>query len=165
MDREAWRAAVHGVARVWHYWVTELNWTDWWGLCFFHFLTVRNNAAEDIYAQVFIGHLSSFCGVHTGSPGGTTVKEPACHAGDARDRASISGSGRYPGDGDDIPLQYSCLENLMDREAWWATVHRVTKSRTWVKLLSTHAYLEVELLGHVGTLCLTFWETDWLFSK
>ena len=39
-----------------------------------------------------------------------------------------------------IPLQYSFLENLMDREAWWATVHRVTQSWTWLKWLSTHAW-------------------------
>ena len=45
---------------------------------FFHFLTVRNNAAQNICAQVFVGHLSLFCRVHTGFPGGTTDKEPAC---------------------------------------------------------------------------------------
>ena len=46
------------------------------------------------------------------------------------DAGSIPGSGRSPGEGHGNPLQYSCLENPMDREAWWATVHRVAKSRT-----------------------------------
>ena len=46
------------------------------------------------------------------------------------DAGSIPGSGRSPGEGHGNPLQQSCLENPMDREAWWATVHRVAKSRT-----------------------------------
>ena len=57
-----------------------------------------------------------------GFPGG------AANAGDVRDTDSILGSGRPPGEGNGNPLQYSCLENLMDREAWWAIVHRVVKS-------------------------------------
>ena len=50
----------------------------------------------------------------------------------------IPGLGRSPGGGQDNPLQYSCLENPMDRGAWQATVHGVTESRTQLKLLSTH---------------------------
>ena len=46
------------------------------------------------------------------------------------DLGSIPGSGRYPGEGNGNPLQYSCLENHMDRGAWWAAVHGVAKSRT-----------------------------------
>ena len=46
------------------------------------------------------------------------------------DLGSIPGSGRSPGEGNGNPLQYSCLENPVDRGAWWATVHRVAKSRT-----------------------------------
>ena len=57
-------------------------------------------------------------------------KESASSAGDAGDMSSIPGSGRSPGGGRGNPLQYSCLENLMDRGAWWATVHGVTASRT-----------------------------------
>ena len=60
-------------------------------------------------------------------------KESACNMGDL---GSIPGSGRSPGEGNGNPLQYSCLENLMDREAGWSTVHRVAQSRTWVKGLS-----------------------------
>ena len=47
----------------------------------------------------------------------------------ARDVDSISGSGIFPGVGNGSPLQYSCLENLRDRGAWWATVHGIAKSR------------------------------------
>ena len=54
-------------------------------------------------------------------------KESACCAGDL---GSIPVLGRSLGEGNGNPLQYSCLENPMDRGAWWATVHRVAKSRT-----------------------------------
>ena len=59
--------------------------------------------------------------------------------GDPGDPGSNSGSGRSPGGGNGNPLQYSCLENPKDRGAWGATVHRVTKSQTWLKQPSTHA--------------------------
>ena len=51
-------------------------------------------------------------------------KESNCNAGD---QGLIPGSGRFPGDGDGNPLQYSCLENPMDSGAWWATVHGVAR--------------------------------------
>ena len=56
--------------------------------------------------------------------GGTDGKESDCNVGG--DLGSIPGSGRSPGEGNDNPLQYSCLENFMARRAWWAIVHRVT---------------------------------------
>ena len=56
------------------------------------------------------------------------VKNPPTNAGDARDVGSIPGSGRSPGGGYGSPLQYSCLENSMDRGAWLTTVHEVAKS-------------------------------------
>ena len=62
-----------------------------------------------------------------GFPGDSDGKESACNAGDL---GSIPGSGRSPGEGNGYPLQYSCLENPMDRVAWQATVHGVTKSQT-----------------------------------
>ena len=65
-------------------------------------------------------------------------KESACNAGDA---GSIPGSVRIPGCGYGNLLQYSCLENSMDRGAWEATVHRVTKSWTQLKQRSTLASL------------------------
>ena len=61
------------------------------------------------------------------------------NAGDIRDTDLISGSGRSLGVGNGNPLQYFCLENLMDRRVWWAIVHRVAKSQTWPKWLSMHA--------------------------
>ena len=63
-------------------------------------------------------------------PGDSVGKESACHAGDP---GSIPGSGRSPGEGNGNPLQYSCLENLMDRRAWRDIVHGVAKSRTWLR--------------------------------
>ena len=62
------------------------------------------------------------------------------NAGDVRDASLIPGSGRSPGGGHDSPLQDSCLENPMDRGAWQATVHRVTKSWTQLKRLSTSTH-------------------------
>ena len=63
------------------------------------------------------------------SSGGSDSKESACNAGDL---GSISGLGRCPEKGNGSPLQYSCLENSMDRGAWWVTVHGVTKC--WIQL-------------------------------
>ena len=62
-------------------------------------------------------------------PGGSDGKESACNVGD---QGSIPGLGRFPGGGHGNPLQYSCLENPMDRGAWRATVHEITKS--WTQL-------------------------------
>ena len=62
-----------------------------------------------------------------GFPDGSDGKESACNAGDLD---SIPGSGRSPGEGNGCLLQYSCLENSMDRGAWRSTVHGVAKGRT-----------------------------------
>ena len=67
------------------------------------------------------------------------VKNLPANAGDIRDASSIPGWGRSPGGGHGNPLQYSCLENPMDRGSWQATVHGVTKSWTRLKQLSIHA--------------------------
>ena len=56
------------------------------------------------------------------------VKNPAANPGDTRDMGSIPGLGRSHGEGNGNPFQYSSLENLTDRGAWWATIHRVPKS-------------------------------------
>ena len=63
-------------------------------------------------------------------PGGSVVKNLPANAGDAGDKDLILGSGRSPEVGNGNPLQYSCLENSMDRRASWATVHGVAKSQT-----------------------------------
>ena len=62
---------------------------------------------------------------------------------DRRDMGSIPNSGRFPGGGHGHPLQYSCLENPMDREAWWAMVHGVTKSRTRLSNLAPAPHPDV----------------------
>ena len=58
------------------------------------------------------------------------VKKPPANAGDIREEGLMPGSGRSPSGGHANPLQYSCLENPMDRGAWWAMVHRIEKSQT-----------------------------------
>ena len=65
--------------------------------------------------------------LRSGFPSGSEVKASASNAGDL---GSIPRSGKSSGEGNGNPLQYSCLENPMDRGAWWATVHRVAKSQT-----------------------------------
>ena len=66
-----------------------------------------------------------------GFPGGASGKNLTANAGHVRDASSIPGSGRSPGGGHSNPLQYSCLENPMEREAWQAADHSVAK--TWLK--------------------------------
>ena len=68
------------------------------------------------------------------------VKNLPANTGDIRDAGSIPRSGRSPGGGHGNPLQYSCLENHIDRGAWQATVHRVAKNQTRLKWLSTHTH-------------------------
>ena len=72
-----------------------------------------------------LGHM-----VVLGLPGGSVVKNLPASAEDARDVGLIPGSGRSPGEGNGNPLQNSCLENPMDRGAWWATVHGMAKGWT-----------------------------------
>ena len=76
-----------------------------------------------ILVNNFLHYLSSISGFPSSSVG----KESTCNAGDQH---SIPGSGRSSGEGDGNPVQYSCLENPMDRGAWQATVHGVAKSQT-----------------------------------
>ena len=71
------------------------------------------------------------------------VKNPFANAGDLRDAGSIPELGRSPGGGYGNPIQYSCLENPIDRGAWWATVHRVTQSQTQIKQLNTHTLISI----------------------
>ena len=78
---------------------------------------------KDLIPPDFVEHLLCM----TGFPGGSDGKESACNAGYLD---STSGSGRSLGEGTGYPLQYSCLENSLERGAWWATVHRVANSPT-----------------------------------
>ena len=69
------------------------------------------------------------------------IKNLPASEGYVRDFGFIPGSGRSPGKGNKSPLQYSCLENPMDREAWQATVQGVSQSQTQLKRLSMHAVM------------------------
>ena len=75
-------------------------------------------------AQIF----SHSMHVHKGVPDGSVGKETACYAGDKGHSSLIPGSRKSPGEGNGSPLQYSCLENPLERESWWATVHAVAES-------------------------------------
>ena len=83
------------------------------------------------------------------------VKNLPASTGNLRDTGSIPGQGRSPGEGHGHPLQYSGLKNPMDRGAWQAMVHRVTKSQTRLKRLNTHTcahthtHVVVQLLSHL----------------
>ena len=73
-----------------------------------------------------------------GFPSGSVVKNPPASAGDIRDVGSVPRLGRSPGDGNGCPLQYSCLENPMDRGAWWATARGVAESDMAERLTLSH---------------------------
>ena len=73
-----------------------------------------------------------------GFPGGSVVKNPPANTGDARDVDSIPGLGRSPGEGNGNPLQNSCLGNPLDKGAWWATVHGVTKESDMTERLNNN---------------------------
>ena len=90
---------------------------------------------QDILKWLFVyeyilGHITLLM---VGFPGGSEVKASASNAGDL---GSIPGSRRSSGEGNGNPLQYSCLENPMGGGAWWATVHGVSKSLTWLSDLT-----------------------------
>ena len=87
----------------------------------------------------FVGEVPSFLFFEAkklGTQVALVVKNPPANAGDIRDAGSIPELGRCSGGGRGIPLQYSCLENPMNRGAWQAVVHRVTQSWTLLKQLS-----------------------------
>ena len=94
-------------------------------------LLFSNICAAHIYWYILlrIAYLLSYNKYKCDFPAFSEVKNPPAHAGDP---SSIPGLGRSPGEGNDNPLQYSCLQNPMDRGAWWAIVHGVAKS--WTQL-------------------------------
>ena len=81
-------------------------------------------------------------------------KNPPANAGNVRDMGSIPGLGRCPGGGHGNPLQYSCLENPMEKGAWQDTVHRVTKSRTRLKRFSSSS--SSSIIAHQAPLSMGF---------
>ena len=75
----------------------------------------------------WLAHVTKVC---MGFPCGAVVKNPPPNTGDMRDMGLIPGSGTFPGQESGNSLQYSCLENPMDRGTWWTTIHGVIKSHT-----------------------------------
>ena len=129
MDREAWCAAVHGVAksRTWLSDWTELNWTELLLLSLLNTVSLRR---ECMHIGASFWWNSSRCfHIYITSQ---VVKNLPATARDMRHLSLTPGLGRSPGGGHGNPHQYSCLENPMDRGAWWATVHGVTKN--WTQL-------------------------------
>ena len=102
-----------------------------WTLIFFPFKIIFNSGKT----QKIIYHLN-----HLGFLGGSMVKNLTASAGDTGDLGLIPGWGRSPGAGNGTPLQYSCLENSMDRGAWQSTVHGVAKELAMTK--HTHAHMQ-----------------------
>ena len=91
---------------------------------YFHQLYISNVLSSDLILEEIKGCYPQ------GFPGGTTVENPPANVGDAGDSGLIPRLGRSPGVPNGNPLQYSCLENSMDRGAWMATVHAVAESQT-----------------------------------
>ena len=125
-----------GLQRVRRDWVTELN---WWTCNQVSFLLpvplLHESALVDFYsppASLVISTLSNPVAMLSfrGFPGGVSVKNPRAMQETLRDGGLIPVSGRSPGREHSNLLQYSCLENPMDRGAWWAIVHRLTNSQT-----------------------------------
>ena len=137
-----------GLQRVRHDWATELNWsyTEW------HTEILLLFKAPQWYSlpyRVKSKLLTSGSWSPTGFPGGASRKNPPPNAGDERDMDLIlgGGNGTWP--------QCSCLENPMDRGAWWATAHREAKSRTRLQQLSAHT--QAPTPTPIGILSLFFW--------
>ena len=120
MDRKAWRAAGYGVTksqtRLSHW--AKLNQSS-------QSIRLCKNVIQNFCFLISLGASGSF-------PGGSVVKNSTANTGDSGDASLISGLGTFPAEGNGNPLQYSCLENFMDRGASQATVHGVAKSWTWL---------------------------------
>ena len=131
-----------GSLRVRHDWVTELNWTE--HVKGGYSLVAQLVKNPPVMQEIPVWFLSQqdppekgrlpTPGV-IGFPGDSVSKEVTCNVGDL---GLIPGLGRSFGGGHDNPLNYSCLENSMDRGAWWATVHGVTKNWTQLSNKTQH---------------------------
>ena len=142
------------------FWEYSSKWNCWiiWKFWVFFFFFLRKHQTVfhsgsgcntfHSYKQCFSFFISSPTLVIFGDfwlPGGASGKEPACQSRRLKSPGFNPWVGSPPRVGNGYPLQYSCLENPMDRGVWWTTVHGVAKSQTWLKWLSMHTYLEVGL--------------------
>ena len=149
MDRGGWWATVHGVAR------SQTRLSDFTFTFHFHALEKEMATRSSVLAWRIpgtgesgglpsmgshrVGHdWSNLAAAAGASQVVLVVKKSPANAGDTRDRSLIPGLERYPGGGNGNLLKYSCLKNPMDRGAWQATIHGVTKSLTRLKQLSRH---------------------------
>ena len=134
-DSWMWRTLIRGCL-----WGGELDWDTGWeaGFSLYRCIWVQHSSVSDhqnkadisIKSMLFFFFFwfpSAYKSYVWGSPGGSAVKNLPANACD--ESSSLRG-GRFPGEGNGNPLQYSCLENPRDRGAWWATVHRMAKSLT-----------------------------------
>ena len=108
-----------------------------WGATFLHFW---------FYAHPTPPETMLIHNLRKSFPSDAVVKNLLAKAGDPRDTGLIPGWGRFPGGGNGNPLRYSCLENSMDRGAWWVTVHGATKRRT---RLSAHTHTHTHTLHKI----------------
>ena len=126
-----------------YFYICLANITLWFCLCPCHgnWFGLELSLPALQFISITAHHCLSY--LFNARPGGSEGKASACDAGDP---GSIPGSGRSPGEGNGNPLQYSCLENPMDKGAWWATIHRVAKSRT---LLSDYTFFHFLFFSHL----------------
>ena len=96
------------------------------------------------FVPVNFPHLFHSCSISSGLPWWLIGKEFTCKAGEARDAGLIPELERYPRMGIGNPLQYSCLENSMDRWAWWATVHGAANSWSRLSTLAPYSWKELD---------------------
>ena len=102
-------------------------------------IQLSKDEEKSFFNSIYLYNLS----LHYASQVALVVNNLPDNTGDARDTGLVPGSGRSPGEGNGNPLQYSCLENSMGREACWAIAHGIAKS--WTKLSKEHSVFDSQL--------------------